>query len=282
LPTDFKSFEIPNLTIAMADQYRHMESQARGKQHFAQNRIVYLLVLLFLATVIYIQALMFNHDSSGGLIFTILQLLAFFVLGAFSVFFLQKYYESLFLAGSSLWPISVLEAMLIGTAISIIYFFTGIVDILLAVASVGAFLLPVVIYEAFRAFQQMPGVVIITWQPGNNETGQRVQYKKNMDIRFRVTKRIGESGSMPTLMTETVSEYDLLGPAFDQMLGLNAPVSNQDIDKTDESGRLYEWCFYMSDPVLGRRWLNPYITLRMNKITPHSLIVVKRIKTTDL
>ncbi|RYY11645.1 MAG: hypothetical protein EOO04_34880 [Chitinophagaceae bacterium] len=259
-----------------------MESRKTGKQRFVQNRMIFLLVLLFLATVIYIQSLMFNHDLSGGLIFTMLQLLAFFVLGVFSVFFLQKYYGNLFLAGSSLWPICVLEAMLIGTAIAIIYFFTGIVHLLLAVASVSAFLLPVVIYEAFRAFQQMPGVAIVTWQPGNNDTGQRVQYKKNMDIRFRLTKRVGESGSMPTLMTETVSEYDLLGPAFDQMLGLTTPASDQDIDKSDESGRLYEWCFFMSDAVLGKRWLNPFITIRMNKITPHSLIIVKRIKTTDL
>lgn len=267
----------------MADEYLYKESPAQRSPGSTKKAGRYLLTFLFLATVMYLLTLMADHDLSGGIVFKLFQLVAFFCLGMFSVFFLKKYYSApSAIPSNSLWRITLVESVLIAIAITAIYFFTGIVHLLLAAASVGAFLLPIAVDEAFRAFKQMPGVAIITWQPPNENAGQRVQYKKNTEIQFRLIKKTGNTGSMPVVINEKVSEYDLLGHAFNQLIAQNNPGPETTIDTQDENGRYYEWSFFSGDPVLGKRWLDPYATLRMNKITPHTLVIVKRIKTTDI
>jgi hypothetical protein len=96
-----------------------------------------------------------------------------------------------------------------------------------------------------------------------------------------LTKKTGHINSAPAMVPQKVSPYDLLGDTFHELISNANKDESFIIDTYDENGHIYDWCFFVKDIMLGKRWLDPFCTLRTNGIRTDKPVIVKRIKTTE-
>ena len=277
--------------MKQTDGYNRLSGDTMS-QAAVKDSALYLGMFLFLAVITALLVYLTSQGFGYGWYINAIQIFVFLALGTLNIIYLKSGISKRGPAiGAMRWQLSLLTALLIAVTLVLISVFTSVYNWFLIAASAAAFLLPATIAEAWQTYRLVPGVTGIPWQgPSLQEVQAMPVYKKDLQLKFRVLP--AETGKFPadTMVLNKkssqeipaqVSRYSKIGLAFSEFKAMGTDASTASVTGGEPRTSVM-WTFYVSDFVLGKRWLDAERSFQQNGILNNSIIIAQRIKETDL
>ncbi len=219
-----------------------------------------------------------NYDSNtfywGG---KIIQLLAFAVVGILYLRFTKQHFlisNTVFLRKKLLS--SLLLSSFIFITLLLLYVFLSHNMFIMALASSCAFLLPSIIFYAWLLFKSFSQHQYKVWYNFENIRDNRVTiFLNSIPLNIKLTCKYFDVGE--EIFIATLPGHVPFGKLFNQFL-VNQN-SDDRIEFLDEKKNPYGWIFFVeSIKGYGKRYIDPELTLRENKIKENTTIVATRVK----
>lgn len=145
------------------------------------------------------------------------------------------------------------------------------------------FVLPSLLMQSYHLFINIPTPIYKIWEYGMNPGSQaleEIDHKKLKVVRVELFKR--EEDKEPTRINTKFPEEMVFGDWIQLMIDdYNKQWSHSPIKTSGKNGS--GWIFYVKPWVLApRRYLDPELTLKGNRIKESHLIVCKRVENTSI
>jgi hypothetical protein len=141
------------------------------------------------------------------------------------------------------------------------------------------FIAPTFIYIAFDYFTRIPGKIFKVWEfpsPGALPDPKDSEMADLIIINIEIRKRLDDSR---TVFKAKAPKHMTLGKLFYFFIGdYNSRNPNNPVDINETETRRFSWSFYQTPNIfIGRKHLDPDLTISENKIKENSSILCERI-----
>lgn len=250
------------------------ESLEKGRYKFpAVNAIKYIVISAVLGCLSII-----NYNSN---IFfwlgKIIQLLAFAAVG---ILYLRSTEQHFLISNTVFLLKKLLASLLLSSFIFIVllllYVFLSHSMFIMALASSCAFLLPSIIFNAWLLFSSFPQKHYKIWYNFENIRDERVSiFLNSIPLNIKLTLKYFDVEE--EIFFATLPGHVTFGKLFNQFLVNQS--TNDTIEILDERQNPYGWVFFVeSIKGYAKRYIDPELTLRENKVKENTTIVAKRVK----
>jgi uncharacterized membrane protein YqjE len=215
----------------------------------------------------------------------ILQWTAFLILGIAHVRYFRRRLEQLrierLLFSPLGWTVTLIPAIVFSLLLLLLYAITDVDRWPLAAASCCAFLLPYMVAGAWETLYAIPPGEYKVWFNPEKMDPFSLSQMRYLPVRLKVRRQYFD-------IREEL--FPLMAPArwkvgrfFHHFMLDEEGKGAKAFEKQDEANNPYGWQFYSTDfGGIIRKFLDPQRTLEENKVKKNSVIVARRVKTTNL
>lgn len=173
------------------------------------------------------------------------------------------------------FPVFFVIAVCIQLVVAAFSFVTKKFGVFANLSYVAAFLLPLVIIQAWRVFLSIPRVEPSPWfYSGDLQAKPRLVYLENTQFRIKVKTPGGKSFKI----SSAAAAQSKLGTAFCYIAKEQNDAGWKRIAFTDESGQPRGWLFYTLSFGFRKKYLDPEESLYDNNIRSNATIIAECVR----
>jgi hypothetical protein len=220
-------------------------------------------------------------DYLPGLLVKAIQIIAFIGCGMIHISFINKnpLFPGTRLAANSKLVFSVLLSLVISLVLMLLYLFTNGNMIGMSFASGSSFLLPFVIQQASKTYNNFPQKRYKLWYNSDVVMDTRTTiFLNSLPIRLQLSMKYFDIED--EVFELTVPGHTQFGKFFNQFIIEKNKNNPSAIECIDLEKKPFGWQFYIQGlGGLNRKYLDPELSLRENNVKDHSTIIAKRQRT---